>query len=155
MPCFESCALTSLTIIAFLFREKHSKRAARLEIESGMTNNANTDGWHGVVLGYVASVGPRDIPCSDFKRNVAMLSWSALICPPAAAALFNSNQGTILIAVNPLRRVPDPEMSEYVNRPLNPETPHPYAIAEVTAAHCLCSRSFVGQLRQPSGRQGE
>eukprot|EP00752_Nemacystus_decipiens_P008749 g7810.t1 len=39
--------------------------------------------------------------------------------------------GTILIVVNPLRRVPDPEIIEYVNRPLNPETPHPYAIAEL------------------------
>lgn len=42
-------------------------------------------------------------------------------------------QGTILIAVNPLRNVPNPEMSEYMDRSLNPETPHPYAIAEVRA----------------------
>lgn len=36
-----------------------------------------------------------------------------------------------MIAVNPLRKVADPEMSEYMNRSLDPEAPHPYAIAEV------------------------
>lgn len=41
-------------------------------------------------------------------------------------------QGTILIAVNPLRRIPNPDVSEYMNRSLDPEAPHPYAIAEVT-----------------------
>ncbi|CAN0392281.1 unnamed protein product, partial [Hapterophycus canaliculatus] len=41
--------------------------------------------------------------------------------------------GTVLIAVNPLKRVPDPKMEDFMNRPLNPETPHPYAIAEVGA----------------------
>lgn len=46
--------------------------------------------------------------------------------------LLSLRQGTILIAVNPLRRVPNPEMSDYMDRPLNPETPHPYAIAEVS-----------------------
>ncbi|CAM9488990.1 unnamed protein product, partial [Ectocarpus sp. 13 AM-2016] len=39
--------------------------------------------------------------------------------------------GTILIAVNPLRRIPDPDVSEYMNRSLDPEAPHPYAIAEL------------------------
>ncbi|CAM9693790.1 unnamed protein product, partial [Sphacelaria rigidula] len=39
---------------------------------------------------------------------------------------------TILIAVNPLQRVPDPEMSEYMDKSLNPEGPHPYAIAELS-----------------------
>eukprot|EP00904_Undaria_pinnatifida_P007215 jgi/Undpi1/3623/HiC_scaffold_16.g06993.m1 len=39
--------------------------------------------------------------------------------------------GTILIAVNPLRKVADPEMSEFMNRALDPESPHPYAIAEL------------------------
>lgn len=42
-----------------------------------------------------------------------------------------SCQGTILIAVNPLQPVPNPEMSEYMDKALNPEAPHPYAIAEV------------------------
>lgn len=46
-------------------------------------------------------------------------------------------QGTILIAVNPLRRVADPDMSEFMNRSLDPESPHPYAIAEVK-----CMKSF-------------
>ena len=40
-------------------------------------------------------------------------------------------QGTILIAVNPLQKVADPEMSDFMNRSLDPESPHPYAIAEV------------------------
>ena len=40
-------------------------------------------------------------------------------------------QGTVLIAVNPLRKISDPSMDAYMNRPLDPETPHPYAIAEV------------------------
>eukprot|EP00752_Nemacystus_decipiens_P009380 g8383.t1 len=40
--------------------------------------------------------------------------------------------GTILIAVNPLQKVADPEMSEFMNRSLDPEKPHPYAIAELS-----------------------
>ncbi|CAM9355556.1 unnamed protein product [Discosporangium mesarthrocarpum] len=39
--------------------------------------------------------------------------------------------GTILIAVNPLRATKSPEMSVYMDRPLNPDSPHPYAIAEL------------------------
>jgi myosin heavy subunit len=39
--------------------------------------------------------------------------------------------GTILICVNPLRKVTDPPMDTFVNKPLDPENPHPYAIAEV------------------------
>ena len=38
--------------------------------------------------------------------------------------------GTVLVAVNPLRQTPDPRYSDYVDRPLDPEAPHPYAIAE-------------------------
>ena len=34
--------------------------------------------------------------------------------------------------MNPLRKVADPEMSEFMNRALDPESPHPYAIAEVS-----------------------
>ena len=49
------------------------------------------------------------------------------LSPPVAAP-----QGTILIAVNPLQRVPSPDMADYMDRPLNPEAPHPYAIAEVS-----------------------
>ncbi|CAM9166452.1 unnamed protein product [Ascophyllum nodosum] len=51
--------------------------------------------------------------------------------------------GTILIAVNPLRKVPNPEMNDYMDRSLNPEAPHPYAIAEL-AYH---------QMRLGAGRQ--
>lgn len=51
-------------------------------------------------------------------------------------SLRRAVQGTILIAVNPLQRVPDPEMSEYMDKSLNPEGPHPYAIAEVGHDSC-------------------
>lgn len=47
------------------------------------------------------------------------------------SCLFLVLQGTILIAVNPLQKVADPDMSEFMNRSLDPEAPHPYAIAEV------------------------
>ncbi|CAM9385107.1 unnamed protein product [Phaeothamnion confervicola] len=39
--------------------------------------------------------------------------------------------GTLLIAVNPLRRLRDPPEAEFVDRPLNPDEPHPYAVAEL------------------------
>lgn len=66
-------------------------------------------------------------------------------------------QGTILIAVNPLRRVPSPDMSDFVDHALNPEEPHPFAIAEVRA--CLpvpldgCKREAVERFTG-FGRQG-
>lgn len=53
------------------------------------------------------------------------------------SALFGMNdpflalQGHVLISVNPLRIADEPEVNDYVDQPLNPETPHPYAIAEV------------------------
>lgn len=37
--------------------------------------------------------------------------------------------GMVLIAVNPFQYYDLPAYEEYVNKPLNPETPHPYAIA--------------------------
>ncbi|CAN0009897.1 unnamed protein product, partial [Phaeothamnion confervicola] len=40
--------------------------------------------------------------------------------------------GTLLIAVNPLKRLTDPPTSQFVDRPLDPESPHPYAIAELS-----------------------
>lgn len=43
-------------------------------------------------------------------------------------------QGTVLIAVNPLRPVPDPDIGECMDKSLNPDAPHPYAIAEVRRA---------------------
>eukprot|EP00904_Undaria_pinnatifida_P007253 jgi/Undpi1/3658/HiC_scaffold_16.g07028.m1 len=52
--------------------------------------------------------------------------------------------GTILIAVNPLQPIPDPSADEYVDRPLNPDTPHPYAIAELS----------YYQMRLGAGRKG-
>lgn len=38
--------------------------------------------------------------------------------------------GTVLVAVNPLRRIPGPEMDSFRGASLNPEAPHPYALAE-------------------------
>ncbi|CAM9144262.1 unnamed protein product [Ectocarpus sp. 12 AP-2014] len=64
--------------------------------------------------------------------------------------------GTILIAVNPLRRVPNPEMTEYMDRSLNPETPHPYAIAEL-AYHQMrlgAGRKVANQSIVVSGESG-
>eukprot|EP00903_Cladosiphon_okamuranus_P006607 g6454.t1 len=64
--------------------------------------------------------------------------------------------GTILIAVNPLRNVPNPEMSEYMDRSLNPETPHPYAIAEL-AYHQMrlgAGRKAANQSIVVSGESG-
>lgn len=40
-------------------------------------------------------------------------------------------QGTILLAVNPLKAVPSPDLELFMNKPLDPEMPHPNAIAEV------------------------
>lgn len=57
-----------------------------------------------------------------------MLASPAVLSLPRRLCL---DQGTILIAVNPLRRIPNPDVSEYMDRALNPEAPHPYAIAEV------------------------
>ncbi|CBJ30507.1 conserved unknown protein [Ectocarpus siliculosus] len=64
--------------------------------------------------------------------------------------------GTILIAVNPLRRVPNPEMTDYMDRSLNPETPHPYAIAEL-AYHQMrlgAGRKVANQSIVVSGESG-
>lgn len=52
-------------------------------------------------------------------------------------------QGTILIAVNPLQKVVDPEMSDFMNRSLDPEAPHPYAIAEVSFGFFFPLRNVV------------
>ena len=53
-------------------------------------------------------------------------------CPPSTLSLsLFALQGTVLIAVNPLRRIPNPDMSEFMDCSLDSEAPHPYAIAEV------------------------
>lgn len=54
----------------------------------------------------------------------------------------DASQGAILIAVNPLQIVPGPDMSEYMDHPLNPEAPHPFAIAEVRTLHGLYCISY-------------
>ncbi|CAM9467577.1 unnamed protein product, partial [Ectocarpus fasciculatus] len=64
--------------------------------------------------------------------------------------------GTILIAVNPLRRIPNPDVSEYMDRALNPEAPHPYAIAEL-AYHQMrlgAGRKAANQSIVVSGESG-
>lgn len=43
-------------------------------------------------------------------------------------------QGTILLAVNPLKKIPEPAIEDFMNRSLDPERPHPYAIAEVRSS---------------------
>ena len=37
--------------------------------------------------------------------------------------------GSVLIAVNPLQAIPNPELTEYIDKYINPYTPHPYAMA--------------------------
>ncbi|CAM9208802.1 unnamed protein product [Ascophyllum nodosum] len=64
--------------------------------------------------------------------------------------------GTVLIAVNPLRKISDPSMDAYMNRPLDPETPHPYAIAEL-AYHQMrlgSKRAAANQSIVVSGESG-
>lgn len=39
--------------------------------------------------------------------------------------------GTILICVNPLEKLQDPPSETFIDMPLNPQEPHPYAIAEL------------------------
>ncbi|CAM9895317.1 unnamed protein product, partial [Ectocarpus sp. 12 AP-2014] len=52
--------------------------------------------------------------------------------------------GTILLAVNPLKAVPQPPIEDFMNRSLDPERPHPYAIAELS----------YRQMRLAGGRAG-
>ncbi|CAM9169756.1 unnamed protein product [Laminaria digitata] len=64
--------------------------------------------------------------------------------------------GTVLIAVNPLRRIPHPDMSEYMDCSLDPEAPHPYAIAEL-AYHQMrlgAGRKIANQSIVVSGESG-
>lgn len=49
----------------------------------------------------------------------------------AAAVSIFVHQGTILLAVNPLKAVPEPALEDFTGKTLDPERPHPYAIAEV------------------------
>jgi myosin heavy subunit len=54
--------------------------------------------------------------------------------------------GTVLISVNPLKRLADPAMDTFVNRPLDPEHPHPYAIAEVRCTYTCTVSTFTRSL---------
>lgn len=60
-------------------------------------------------------------------------------------------QGTILIAVNPLRKVEDPEMTTFMNHSLDPEQPHPYAIAEVRGTCCTSNKVVRYKLKNKFG----
>eukprot|EP00904_Undaria_pinnatifida_P011109 jgi/Undpi1/7128/HiC_scaffold_22.g09602.m1 len=52
--------------------------------------------------------------------------------------------GTILLAVNPLKAVPTPLVEDFKDQSLDPEIPHPYAIAELS----------YNQMRMAGGRAG-
>eukprot|EP00903_Cladosiphon_okamuranus_P015046 g13919.t2 len=52
--------------------------------------------------------------------------------------------GTILLAVNPLKAVPEPPLEDFMDRTLDPERPHPFAIAELS----------YRQMRLAGGRTG-
>ncbi|CAM9926967.1 unnamed protein product, partial [Hapterophycus canaliculatus] len=47
--------------------------------------------------------------------------------------------GTILLAVNPLKKIPEPAIEDFMDRSLDPERPHPYAIAEVNRLVYVCT----------------
>ena len=55
---------------------------------------------------------------------------SCCFCP-SCRRFFCVSKGTILLAVNPLKAVPTPSIEDFKDHPLDPEMPHPYAIAEV------------------------
>lgn len=60
--------------------------------------------------------------------------------------------GTVMIAMNPLTSLPSPSTSDYMDKPLNPYTPHPYALAEL-AYQQLCFSS-IDQCLVVSGESG-
>ena len=60
--------------------------------------------------------------------------------------------GTVMIAVNPLISLPVPAITDYTDKPLNPNTPHPYALAELSYQQ-LCF-SNVDQCLVVSGESG-
>lgn len=60
--------------------------------------------------------------------------------------------GTVLIAMNPLQKIDSPDFIQFVNKPLDHETPHPYALAEL-AYQQLCF-SDTNQCLVVSGESG-
>lgn len=60
--------------------------------------------------------------------------------------------GTVLIAMNPLQKIESPSIAQFVNKPLDHETPHPYALAEL-AYQQLCF-SDTNQCLVVSGESG-
>lgn len=80
--------------------------------------------WHiasCVVLGCPPPVPPPRFPLRCIDRLPCCLE----------SVFFALRQGTILLAVNPLKAVPEPPLEDFMDRTLDPERPHPYAIAEV------------------------
>lgn len=98
-------------------------------------------------------------PCANNLSLIRPEACLRIVSIPLLFLLFlvadpRKPQGTILIALNPLRRVPNPDMSEYMDCSLNPEAPHPYAIAEVSCTMHLCYRIvFRYRKKQQASRQ--
>lgn len=67
----------------------------------------------------------------SFLYPTLVLCLRFAICLPVPSPVSLLWQGTILLAVNPLKAVPVPPLENFMGQPLDPESPHPYAIAEV------------------------
>jgi hypothetical protein len=86
---------------------------------------------------YLVDTGFKDVLIANEKVVPDMSSLNHMHEP---GLLFNLQQrfltglpytymGLVLLAVNPLRYLPQPSPNEFISRSLNPENPHPYAIA--------------------------
>lgn len=67
-------------------------------------------------------------------------------CLPNPAQRPYTYVANVLVAVNPLRRVPDPPIESYRNTSVASNPPHPYGVAEVT-----CCPLHAKQLTNPAG----
>lgn len=82
----------------------------------------------------------------NLRRRVRHASLRYVQCRSASQALRDGNgepytyMGTVLVAVNPLRPVPNPHMQDYSESEYGSRRPHPYAIAELAYAR-LCDPS--------------
>jgi hypothetical protein len=91
-------------------------------------------------------VSPSDVLAFNVDVVADMTSLRYLHEP---AILYNLQQrllakhpytymGSILIAVNPFCWLPSPELTDFVGKSLNPEQPHPFAIAGLTTICFEC-----------------